>query len=555
MSASRTMVTPLFVALLFSLSAAPGASAGIADHPMILLHIDAPTGKNPCAPPPLRMQDVVTAAPSDPSGGSGYFVYVLVRNADSTGLQSLAGFEFGIEYEGDAGSGIQIHDWHHCGALQFPMPDWPASGTGNLITWDPVNQCQMSELSVAGYFYVTPYSPATMRLVPRQVSGRATVADCESAEADVYPRRLGWLSFGGAALAGDTDGFNPGLEPPTGTEPIVTFSQPRPGSSVADDDVEFSWSVSDDLAHQWGIPQSWQMDEGPWRSLDDRPDLYRQFSAENLDRGTHLLRVRALDRDGETGIGQLTFTTTVDRNLPPTLRLFGVPPAEVAGPTGLHLSWVGLDDRTPADRIRYRYSLTHTAEGDSGRIEGYADFWSDDLTLHFETLPRGRYRFQLSAVDDEGDESGLRPPVAFQVFNGPTGSPPSIWLADGPGFDEETSDPNPAWTARGHDDSTHVDELTYSWRWDGGAWSSFDPSPTRSVTVTTSGWHIMEARARDAAGLVSWRPERRRFRFVGVPQEVASANAPMAIRMISPNPSRGPTSLTFEIHRSGPLAI
>jgi len=79
MSASRAMVTPLFVALLLSLSAAPGARAGIADHPMILLHIDAPTGKNPCAPRPLRLQDVVTAAPSDPSGGRGYFVYVLVR--------------------------------------------------------------------------------------------------------------------------------------------------------------------------------------------------------------------------------------------------------------------------------------------------------------------------------------------------------------------------------------------------------------------------------------------------------------------------------------------
>ncbi|MDZ4805114.1 MAG: FlgD immunoglobulin-like domain containing protein [Candidatus Eisenbacteria bacterium] len=554
MSPVRKALTPLVVVALLSAFAGPGARGATADHPMILLHIGAPTGKNACGAGQVRCQEVVTAAPSDPTGAAGYFVYVLVRNADSTGVQTLAGLQFGIEYEGGPGVGIQVNDWRFCGSLEFPGSSWPASGSGNLMTWDPVNRCQTAELAVAGYFYVTPYSPATMRLVPRPVDGLAAVADCNASATDVYPRRLGWVSFGTAAHPGDIDGFNPCLEPPGGTEPIITFSHPRQGSSVEDDDVLIQWDVSDDVPHQGNIPQTWKVDDGPWQSLADRSP-WQPVTTVNLERGAHIFRVRALDRSGQVGEGALFFTTTGERNLAPTLRLFGIPEPESPGPIGLDLSWVGADDRTPVDRIRYRYALEHRVGDWSGTIAASPDNWSDDLNLYFESLPQGSYRFHLSAIDDEGDESDPIDPVTFHVVHGPTGSPPSISLVDGPGFDEETMDPNPMWTAHGSDDSTGHEELTYSWRWDGGAWTPFDPSRTRAVSITSPGWHTMEARARDTDGLVSWHPELRRFRFVGVPSELAPAEAPIAIRMIAPNPSRGPTSLTFAMQQSGPVSI
>lgn len=545
----------LVLASVLAAITVPEARAATDDHAMMLLHIGAPTGKNPCGSGPVSCHDIVTAAPGDPTGDTGYFVYVLVRNADSTGTQTLAGVQFGIEYEGGPGTGIQVNDWQDCGSLEFPSSAWPASGSGNLLTWSPVSDCQTAELVVAGYFYVTPYSPATMRLVPRPGDGLAAVATCDIAVTDVYPRRLGWVSFGAASRAGDDDGFNPCLEPPIGTEPIISFAEPRPGSSVEDDDVIFRWDVSDDLPYQANIPQHWKLDDGPWNSLADWQDRYRQPAADNLERGAHVLRVRALDQDGQTGEGAMSFTTTVERNIPPTIRLFGVPPAESPGPIGLDLSWLGVDDRTPADQIRYLFHLEHSVVPRPGWVSGSGNDWSDVQTLYYESLPQGFYRVHLRALDDEGDESEPIDPVIFHVAHGPTGRPPWATLQDGPGFDEETSDPNPSWTAHGDDDSTRSEELTFSWRWDGGVWTPFDPSRTRSVDIASTGWHTMEVRARDTDGLVSWRPDVRRFRFVGVPTVVTSAGAPIAVQMIAPNPSRGPTSLTFAMQHAGIVTI
>src|SRR5512140_3009705 len=121
------------------------------------------------------------------SGTMGsYYAYVLITNGDAG--PGIGGVQFGISYPS---SNLHIWTWHLCANLDFqqPTPIWPSSGSGNLITWDLVNNCQRIQpggsesgvVAVAGYFYLTAYSPATLTITPRPVDGIAAVADCNAA--------------------------------------------------------------------------------------------------------------------------------------------------------------------------------------------------------------------------------------------------------------------------------------------------------------------------------------------------------------------------------------
>jgi hypothetical protein len=195
----------IFCATLFP--ALPAEAVSVDGRPKILLHVKATTTKNPCVWGQVltdcSSSDVVTSAAV---GAAAYYnAYVLVHPGDETNglgeFAGLAGTQFGIEY----GSGIEIFGWTLCAALEFPMPSptWPASGGGNLITWDPNNNCQRVETSVAGFFYMGAYQPTDMQLTVRPVDSLAKVADCSASEFELVEGDLGMASFGGG----------PGLNP------------------------------------------------------------------------------------------------------------------------------------------------------------------------------------------------------------------------------------------------------------------------------------------------------------------------------------------------------
>jgi hypothetical protein len=169
--------------------AGENANAGIS------LHITKPTSKIVQCPAFAAFDNA-----SDPfdtkgqpcSNGNGSFdVWVVICNgSDSVGL---AGAEFGIEYDGASGSGVDIEAWKTCADLEFPQDDWPASGSGNLVTWA---ECQMTNLvqnpplagtayAVAGVFTVSVYGQDQMEVTTRPVSGRMKVADCLAVEDDI----------------------------------------------------------------------------------------------------------------------------------------------------------------------------------------------------------------------------------------------------------------------------------------------------------------------------------------------------------------------------------
>lgn len=191
-------------------------------HPAaIFLHVGKASGKRlACDEMPRSPSQVVTQGSADPSGNSRYYVYLLgspqtlgVENAGITGMQ------MGIRFTGTSETDprITVFGWTPCSIMNFPQDGWPASGTGNTITWtvNPTT-CQQEEMVLAGFMYVSAYAPAIVAVTgfptadPENPSnGLAKVTDCGGAEIVVDPSRLAWVSFGGAKMGGDAVGCNP----------------------------------------------------------------------------------------------------------------------------------------------------------------------------------------------------------------------------------------------------------------------------------------------------------------------------------------------------------
>ncbi len=194
-------------------------------HPAaILLHL-GPEAPNRICLELFDADEIVTSGQGSAEGVS-YRAYV-VGTPDSRGPDNgLTGFRLGIEYAGFEPEDLRIDGWTLCATLDFPTADWPASESGNTMTWSR-NNCQVRELVVAGYFDVTVFGSAVMRARPYPDTDVAKLASCAGAELDidVDAVNLGWVSLNGpgAAIGG---GCNP-LLGPCATTPTHTVSWGR----------------------------------------------------------------------------------------------------------------------------------------------------------------------------------------------------------------------------------------------------------------------------------------------------------------------------------------
>ena len=195
-----------------------------------MLHIgDVVGGGVACSNFPNSFSEIVTLA----EPGKDYFVYLLGTSEipldddfhDPGEPLGLAGMQLGIAYEesSEPGQGLEVTQWNRCSDLDFPDDVWPASGTGNTITWVTPENCRLNDIVVAGYFYVSAYTPSTMSIVgfPHH-TGVVKVDNCEIAESvlvEIPMDRVGWVSLGGAKGV-DSDGCNPVLEPCSGPVPV-----------------------------------------------------------------------------------------------------------------------------------------------------------------------------------------------------------------------------------------------------------------------------------------------------------------------------------------------
>lgn len=185
----------------------------------IMLHVVAadPGGSaTPCSLPPTPCETgqatFSTEAPLSTPEVPYYYAYVVVTNY--TPGPGFRGVQYGIEYDGDPLSGVDILDWTSCSLLEFPMDNWPEPGSGNLQTW----YCTNGGVTVAGWFTISAFSPDVLDLVARQVDDALKVADCDGAETLLQPVTAGAVGFGGV----------PGEDPCLALEDIVTPPPPPP---------------------------------------------------------------------------------------------------------------------------------------------------------------------------------------------------------------------------------------------------------------------------------------------------------------------------------------
>ena len=192
-------------AVLFA-SAEPGRAEVNPDAKLLLHLVPAPEGTVPgCYRHHFTgPEGAVTAG----EVGKRYFAYVMIADVDPE--EGIAGVQFGVHYDGEEGSGVDIDSWQECSLYQWHLEDWPSSDTGNLLTWSQVDDCQRTVPVVVGYFTLYVHSPDRFQIIPRPVDGLAQVAACgiKGTNADekldvVRSENLGWVEFGGGK------GYNP----------------------------------------------------------------------------------------------------------------------------------------------------------------------------------------------------------------------------------------------------------------------------------------------------------------------------------------------------------
>ena len=211
----KLWILPLSLALVLGACVAPGAWAGDNSQAMLALHVAARTAKNSCTfKLPANCTDYSTSTAS-----SGFYtVYLAIAGYDDT--TGVAGAQFGVDYDGAGGSGADVAMWHSCSDLEYREDNWPAAGTGNLITWDYAGNCQRNNGNplTAGAFDVSIYSGDVFSITPRPVDGMVKVAGCDLVESDLtgmFPSHLGKVAFGSTA------GYNPCLGPQTPVHPTT----------------------------------------------------------------------------------------------------------------------------------------------------------------------------------------------------------------------------------------------------------------------------------------------------------------------------------------------
>jgi hypothetical protein len=216
----------------------------------ILLHLQATAAGNACTieggHPPCA--SIVTAGDLNPAA---YFAYVLL--ADGNVDPGFAGVQFGISYNSITGSGVDVFDSRLCGSIQFASPEWPASGSGNIVAW---NQCQTgaappdtNAVAVAGYFYVGAYTADEFRITTRPVDGLAKVADCNRAETTLpSPGAFGVVRFSAGATEPGYSPCGTNSEPDTcvilGPDSVVSGSTTAFSAESSAPGATFSWSVT-----------------------------------------------------------------------------------------------------------------------------------------------------------------------------------------------------------------------------------------------------------------------------------------------------------------------
>jgi hypothetical protein len=192
--------------------------------PSLALHVTAATLTPACAPThTLLCSDVATSGGVSPSG-AGQYVYLIGDRGTGSPIKSIS---FGITYGNNDLSGrfdhvgVDVLSWQSCATSESPSELWPAPGSSNTLAWaNP--ECSTSHPLVAGYFYLSAFSPDALWVTKPLGATAASIARCDNSNVTLESTRLGHAAF---SASGDV-GCNPcftNCESPTPVE-VSTWS-------------------------------------------------------------------------------------------------------------------------------------------------------------------------------------------------------------------------------------------------------------------------------------------------------------------------------------------
>lgn len=201
---------PLLLAALFLI--VPSAAQAETFHPdaKIFIHLTPDTEERRLNCYTHGVESAATDAKvtGEVSDKNGYYAYILVSGVNTE--VGITGVQFGIAYDPEENSGVDIDYWQDCALMEWHEDDWPQAGAGNLLTWNQENGCQKDEVIVVGFFHLYAHSPDQFRIIPRPVDDKALVAACGLTPQNYKdyvsvfkPENMGRVGFGGK------DGYNP----------------------------------------------------------------------------------------------------------------------------------------------------------------------------------------------------------------------------------------------------------------------------------------------------------------------------------------------------------
>ncbi len=120
-----------------------------------------------------------------PLGDAFGAIQVFVLLAREGGFPNgVGGLQFGIEYD----ESVRVLGWSQCsGGAEIPSDDWPASGSGNALTWRQGCHEPMGEVAIAGLLVVEAPLDGELRIIADPRVGMTLWADCSAELAEICP--------------------------------------------------------------------------------------------------------------------------------------------------------------------------------------------------------------------------------------------------------------------------------------------------------------------------------------------------------------------------------
>lgn len=236
------------------------------------------------------------------------------------------------------------------------------------------------------------------------------------------------------------------------------------------DNYTFSWTGTDPELDP--LEYSYKLDTNPWSAWN----AANSTNLTGLGSGAHTFYVRVRDITGGTD----QTTCVFDVNFAPTISINN-PPVQDVNTTSYLFTWTASDDLDSPLTMSYNVELDGVWQG-----------WQNGITQYnWTVLPSGTRSFKVRVRDNGNPQLWAEDSLSFLV-----NYKPSVSVTNCPGGVWPSSDITMTWL--GSDDNTPPAGLSYRWRLDAGAWSSWQLG-TMSFPYTglADGSHTFEVQARD----------------------------------------------------------